>query len=372
MEENGIKYGNRFIQLTLLLLFLVGSPLHAYIDYPYAVSFQTIREPLLPLDEEEPGLYQGSFRMSLRWANVWSIQNDRFIIDGEELQAEPSFRFQPAENLQVGVSLPFKYQGGGVLDHTIEEFHDLIGVSQSQRRSYPRNRWNVSYEPLGPFYGFIDRNPLLTYMRKYESRTYPRSPEDPPITLALPEELRETIVINHPARSGTGKPKLFAQYALFRGGSLVDSVVVGATLAYPLFGSDSHFSSSGRDISPFLVVKKRFLEERLLFKAGISYVKYGMMNYLYLKLPAQQWVFRPSLEYSQKEWSYIVEYVYYTAPVKNFGRLSRPGHQIALGANWKRGSYIFSTALVENLINYGNTPDIGFVTSLEYKNIPFL
>ena len=62
-------------------------------DYPYGVGFQIIHLPLLPIDNVNPGKGKFSARVNVRQINVWSIQSNRFITDGEEGQLEPSLRY---------------------------------------------------------------------------------------------------------------------------------------------------------------------------------------------------------------------------------------------------------------------------------------
>jgi hypothetical protein len=70
--------------LFSFIILQINTSIHAYMDYPYGVGFQLINLPLLPIDNENPGKGKVSGRISTRLINVWSIQSNRFIIDGEE------------------------------------------------------------------------------------------------------------------------------------------------------------------------------------------------------------------------------------------------------------------------------------------------
>ncbi|MBI3396435.1 MAG: DUF3187 family protein, partial [Spirochaetia bacterium] len=204
------------ICLALTLSLLSTHALWAFIDYPYAVTFQTVRVPMMPLYETAPGEGRWALRSSTRWINVWSYQLSRFVVDGEELQLEPAARYGLTAHVQVGGSIPLKSQGGGTLDGPIQGFHRAFGFTQDHRESYPRNTFNVSYEPLGPYYGFIDRDPVKTFARAFTQRLYPRTHLDPPVQLAgfdVPgRPASETIVGPGRSQSGVSDPRFFIQW----------------------------------------------------------------------------------------------------------------------------------------------------------------
>lgn len=70
------------------------------------------------------------------------------------------------------------------------------------------------------------------------------------------------------------------------------------------------------------------------------------------------------------DWNLFTEYFYFTRPVENLGRLARDGHQIGRGFVCHSGHWRFQAGLVENLINFGVTPDVGPGFSCEMRFDP--
>lgn len=358
---------------NLLFVIMIALPLRAvgaFIDYPYAVTFQTIRLPLLPLDEDV-SLENGSrwsLRLSSQWINVWSFQSNRFYIDGEEFDINPSLRYRFENDSVFGISLPIKSVGGGVMDEYIEGFHNAANVTQGQRDRYPRNQFNVSYEPFAELYPFLDGDPLFTYLRQFDLRLYPREKLNPPLKdifgqpLAL---LSEDIVNTGKNKTNVGDPRLFYQKELWNGRGWIDRIHGGIQVKVPVY-TDPLLGSPGLDTGIFLVLGKKDFIPDLSWRLGISYTHFNVVKFLSLSLPDHQWVFRPALDYAlNSEWALSLEYLYFSAPVKHFGRLSKPGHQVSFVLIKKSENHKFVYAVVENFGNYGVTPDIGFHFSIE-------
>ncbi|MCC6275410.1 MAG: DUF3187 family protein [Leptospiraceae bacterium] len=351
-------------------------------DYPYGVGFQIIHTPLLPLDNVNPGEGRFSVRTSMRGINVWSIQTNRYITDGEEGQLEPSVRYALTNKLQIGMSIPFSGRGGGFMDNSIEIFHRSVGVTQGQRDRYPQNRFNTSYEPLSQYYPLFDNDPFTAYFaRNYDRREYPRKEYDQPLTLSLStDKIRKLFVnkffpylneyktediaaANYDAIAG-GNPKAHLQFTLWEGNSFINRITAGSQIKIPVKTVEL-IATPGTDISTFAVFHKKAVKGKLDMKLGISYSYFQIHQYRNLSLRGNLWVFRPSLVYNFSPWQFHFEYVYYPSPILNWGRLSVPTHQIGLGISKKFENYLCQFGIFENIITYSNTPDFVILVSLE-------
>jgi len=389
-----------FFPVVLFLLLVPYRPIHPYFDYPYAVLFQTIRTPLLPLDESSLEAGHGAVRISFRWINVWSIQRNRFIIDGEEVQMEPTLRFSPWNRVQMIVSVPFLSQGGGTLDPVIERFHKSIGQTQGGRDHFRRNVFNVSYEPLGLFYPLYDTL-LQSRLRGIDFRLYPRKSYDPPwplrtnfITPLDPGPVRwnallrgdlkmflnpepygavqtpygsaptEIIPVESQDRMGVSDPKLSLQFRLLDHFGFLDRVVGGIRIKAP--SHDRVFlSAPGVDLALFLSVGRDPAPHFPGFSAGVSYTRFQMEEFYGIELPSHQYALRFCIEYPLKKWMFQSEYLYLTKPTLHLGSLSKPAHELSFGVNRSFQTFTVSLALIENLINFGVTPDIGALIGIE-------
>jgi hypothetical protein len=368
--------------LIIGIIFLVSNNLYAYMDYPYGVGFQLIQLPLLPIDNVNPGKGKVSGRVNARLINVFSLQNNRFIVDGEEGQFEPSLRYALTDDSQFGFSVPVISRGGGFLDNSIENFHRATGVSQGGRDKYPKNEFNVSYEPLAEYYPLLDKDLFETYIKRtYDLRDYPRNSTDPPVRFPTQDSDARRLVINkyYPYLNeyktedsignydsiAQGNPKLFFQSNILKGNFLFDKITAGAQLRVPT-RSVELIGTPGTDVSIYAVYHKDWFDGKVNWKFGVSYSQFEMHKYRNLDLRKNQWVFRPSLVYNiDDSWKLHFEYVYFASPILRWNRLSTPAHQVGFGISRKFSDYQLQLAAFENIITYSNTPDIGFLISLE-------
>lgn len=383
-KENISKNIRKF--LLVILLIFQSNPSLAYMDYPYGVGFQIIHVPMLPLDNVNPGKGKISVRVSSRLINVWSIQSNRFITDGEEGQIEPSIRYAITDDSQIGFSSPLIARGGGFLDKTIESFHRSVGVTQGQRDQYSRNEFNVSYEPLAPYYPLLDKDLLSAYIaRTYDLRNYPRISSDPPVNFPSQQnEFRKIIVnkyfpylneykiedsIGNYDSLARGNPKLYFQSTVLKGDFLFDKITAGIQVKIPI-NSVELIGTPGTDTSVFAVYHKKWFDGKVDWKFGISYSYFEKLKYRNLDLRRNQWTFRPSLVINfENDWKAHLEYVYYASPIVHWNRLSVPTNQIGFGVSRNINDYSLQIAAFENILTYSNTPDIGFLISLEKFNL---
>ena len=80
---------------------------------------------------------------------VDSASGEKITIDGETYRTTVAGRYGVAQNVEVGVEIPYVVQGGGFLDAFIENYHDAFGFSQGDRKQVSRNRLLFRYERDG-------------------------------------------------------------------------------------------------------------------------------------------------------------------------------------------------------------------------------
>ena len=387
MYESVTKKVNHSINYYFsLILILLSNSLFAYMDYPYGVGFQIIHLPMLPQDNVNPGKGKFSGRLNTRLINVWSIQSNRFVTDGEEGQVDVSLRYAITDSSQFGISIPAAARGGGFLDESIERFHRTIGITQGQRDQYPRNQFNVSYEPLAPYYPLLDKDLLSAYiMRNYDLRAYQRMSNDPPVEFPSQQDEIRKLIINkyypylneYKTEDSIGNydalafanPKFYFQSTVLKGNFLFDKITMGSQVKIPVRTVEL-IGTPGTDISVFAVYHKDWFNGIVNWKFGVSFSRFEMQRYRNLDLHRYQWTFRPSLVYNINEnWKLHFEYVYYASPILRWDRLSVPTHQVGFGISRRRNDYNFQFATFENVFTYSNTPDIGFLISVEKFNL---
>lgn len=400
------KFFHGLPHLLLILTALPLSALHAYADYPYTVTFQTIRPVMLPLLDENPGAGHWGLRTTASIMNVWSIQRSRFIIDGERLQMEASVRYAFTDRVQAGLSLPAISDSGGFNDGIIEGVHRGLGVNQGLRDRFPQNRMNVSYEPYGPYYPAGDPSPEVTKLRSYDFRTYPRVPSDPPVPLqtswvrpdpgppawyaalakgdaigyaiarrrenpTIPEDAFhvpwEVIPVSGRDQAGVGNPRLFLQSTLFRNVWIFSEGTAGVQIKFPMSGP-TFIATPGSDINAFSVFQIPFGNFR--FAAGFGWTHYAASSAYFIRLPRDQSTVRLSAEYGsvrngEPGGTWMLEGVTFSKPTAGMGELSKPGYLVAIGYRYSWDRLRLSCMFGENLINFGVTPDAGLMFSAE-------
>ncbi|MEW8027370.1 MAG: DUF3187 family protein [Candidatus Thiodiazotropha sp.] len=79
-----------------------------------------------------------------------SIQSDsdgeRIRLDGETYRLALIWKRGIAEDWQIGIELPYLTHRKGVMDGLIENWHDIFGLSNSDREDWSRNRLVYRYE----------------------------------------------------------------------------------------------------------------------------------------------------------------------------------------------------------------------------------
>ena len=81
-------------------------------------------------------------------ADAGSTDSENFAIDGETYFLTLSLRRRVTGWLELGVDLPLVSHTDGFMDHVIEGWHDLFGISNTKRRG-PSNELGFLYQREG-------------------------------------------------------------------------------------------------------------------------------------------------------------------------------------------------------------------------------
>jgi len=74
-----------------------------------------------------------------------TADGESVYLDGETYRTTLIWRRGLGEGWQIGVELPLVAHGRGVLDNFIEDWHDLFGFTNADRKPWPNNRLLLSY-----------------------------------------------------------------------------------------------------------------------------------------------------------------------------------------------------------------------------------
>ena len=116
----------------------------------------------------QPG--ESLWRFSLDIANHadnYEVGGEEIEIDGESYYLTVGFRKGLGKRVELGIDLPLIAHDDGFLDGPIENWHDLLGLSNS-RRTGPRNELRIRYSPaLGDTLGAAAANGLTRASRRH-------------------------------------------------------------------------------------------------------------------------------------------------------------------------------------------------------------
>ncbi|MCS7205159.1 MAG: DUF3187 family protein [Leptospiraceae bacterium] len=331
----------------------------------------TLRPTLLPVWYPN----RDFFSLGISLKNIWSHQYERFTIDGEEFE----FLLHTHKVVKkhfFGIKISFKNQSGGFLDHSIETFHQILGITQQHRKKFPKNKLQISYEPLGGLYQFYDYYPIIKNIRRSYPRLYPRKSFDPPKLIPLeiiPWKNRSYVrfenfflpleVIHRESQefSAFDNPIFYYYFELFE--SSRRKLYIGSNVKIPAKNQFNYFYSAGWDGNIFLSILQSYSKGEFL--VGISYNYYEYSKFEDLQISKHQWSIRIQGNFNNENKNYFLEYVFFSKPIINMGRLAEDGHFLAIGKKINNSSYTTTLAIIENFYRYAISPDIGIYISFE-------
>lgn len=348
-------------------------PIFPFIDYTFSSNLITLRTPLLPTIENIEDFY----RISISLKNIWSLQYEKFIIDGEEFNLQFTKNTQITNHLNFAFELPYKLQSGGFLDSFIIKFHRLAGITQQYREEYKKNIIQISYEPYGHYYQIFDDTPYTKYLRR-KLKVYPRIGFDHPKFFPLPiittkyesyfiyqnlvfplEKIKKTDTYD-----GIDNPKTFLQYKLFENN--FHKFYIGIKNKIPVINKTNYFYSSGIDtaiISTGCIHLKNSFE----FLYGVSYTYYEFKRTSDLQMTDHQWGLRLQGNIYYKHYILFTEYVFISRSILNMGRLAEDSHYIHFGFKKVDPYKIYTFSIIENIYFFASSPDIGFYFSIQWN-----
>lgn len=114
-----------------------------------------LAQPRLTLPATGPetlGRGQTSFRASVLWSNSFGWTQDvpgerpgdrRFLVDGETATLDLTVTRGLRDGLDVGLRLPFRWRGGGILDGLIDAWHRLLDLPDGNRPSFRQDAFRA-------------------------------------------------------------------------------------------------------------------------------------------------------------------------------------------------------------------------------------
>lgn len=102
--------------------------------------------------------------------------------------------------------------------------------------------------------------------------------------------------------------------------------------------------------------------------ANLSYTEFGSKDVLGMPLTDHQFSGMLGYEFNMEgDKAFILQYLFSEGVVVDIGELSEYSHEIHIGYKWRTESYLFEAGLVENIVNFENSPDVAFTFGVTYK-----
>jgi hypothetical protein len=260
-------------------------------------------------------------------AAIRALPGENYLLDIELAQLDVTLHRQLTRRLAGYVIVSGAAYGGGFLDSTIESFHDTFGFSTFGRTGAARNDTNVILDLKSAQYATFEA----------------------------------------PSDGGLLDPTLGLRYSIEYASGLKVGLETAAKV--PLAGRRTLLSTGRVDAGVQGTVQQSFAIGAL--HASGSLVYYAGSGGL---TPADaQWIPTLVLAYEQRVTrrtnAILQGYVSpstYRRQETDLDELLATKYQLSLGVRHRRGPYLITFAITENLQNINNTPDIGFQLGWAY------
>ena len=262
-------------------------------------------------------------------AAILALPDDAYYIDGEIGLADLIVQRRVNEYWSAYLTIPYIHYGEGVLDSTIESFHDAFGFSQQGRDLVARNRFQLLYKIGDIQFAQLERS----------------------------------------TTGGFGDPVLGVRYSLPEPRFGWD-VVVEAAAKLAVDGERFLLSTGEHDFGLQATLQRRFGEtgRHSVYLAGSAVYYAGGPE-----VPADETQVIPTLivGYSlglTKRTSVILQGYASRSVIQNtdIDELTEEKYQLSLGLQSRRRNVLWSFAVTENISNFGNTPDVGVQLGVAY------
>lgn len=280
---------------------------------------------LAPIPRSPYGLPQGQteFQFNVAAASIFIENKGRYLMDFHFTDNRLAINHGFSDNWSVEISFNDRRIVNAHLDQITKEFHDLIGISQNGRELVEKNDTRISI----PEYNIN----LGKEIKGEFSQT---------IGMSIQKVLVDKS-INWPA------------------------IAVNLNMSYETLSKGMIEQGSFDYGLQFSLAQKR---DNGYAYGNISFTHFGSNSSLGVPLKDQQVSGMFGYEFTvNAHQAFIVQYLYSQGVVENLGALEDVSHEIHLGYKWRTESFLWEAGLVENIVNFDNSPDVAFTFGVTYK-----
>ncbi len=288
---------------------------------------------LSPTPETPATLRAGQWQLDLltSWNNYFDYDPARYTIDAEMLRFALTGAYGVTPRLELRASLPLSYRGGGILDRFIENFEGLLKVPNEDRKRAPRNRY-------------------LILIRGSDGQVFERSGGD----------------------SGWGieDATAGARWQLARGSATTPAVAASFTLKFPTGRTSSLFSSGGYDVAAGVSAGQKL--GRFNLYGSLVAMHYATTQMAGIRLRSNQFSYFAGLEYRvSPRTSWLLQGLVTSPGAESFGDFAKNTYEVTVGfKHVVNPNLLLEASLLENLLIFDNSPDVGFHVGLVWRSTP--
>ena len=291
--------------------------------------FQSLRFGIDPRTPSTLAEGQWEAHLTETWSNTFVYQAGEVLLDYEMLDTKASIAYGILDELELELGYENRSAFGGIMDRFINAFHRTFGLTDAGRHNFPRNQFQVQ---------IADKNGNTAVNLDDEDKG------------AFSDSL--SLTLQHNVTCGT---------------ECLPAIAYAITLRFPL---DNKVNlDGGLPVEPqlSLSVSKGIGDFYLYLSGAFGYFGTQHQNAIKYRhtqlsgLAALEWRFASRMSLS-------VQYLATQGVVQSLGSFSTNSHEITLGWKWEFVNNVVSEfGLIENLINFENSPDFGLHAGLTWR-----
>ena len=150
LPRQAIRRQLQTLLLSLALSHLAQAYAQHYIPFaasnmnPFSISHDALQAQSWHQADTDP--YSLNLRIEMANFSIQSANStEKIILDGETYKTTLSLQYAFSERITAQLSLPYIHYSSGLLDNTIEQWHDAFGLSNVRRSDFASNRLHLEY-----------------------------------------------------------------------------------------------------------------------------------------------------------------------------------------------------------------------------------
>ena len=291
--------------------------------------FQSLRFGIDPRTPSTLAEDQWELHLSETWVNTFSYSPGKDLLDFEMLDSRLSVAYGVRDEVELEVEFENRSSFGGIMDRFINAFHRTFGLSDAGRHNFPNNQLQIQ----------LSDNRGNTALR----------------------------LDNSDAGSFSNALLLSAQHNLTCGTEYLPALAYGLTVRAHL---DNKTGITGQNVfEPQLSLTASKSVGDFYGYLSIAYGYFGAQHLGGIQFRPTQWSGLGAVEWRfASDMSLVLQYLISAGVAKDLGPFSAASNEITLGLKWELAERtVLEFGLIENLVNFDNSPDFGIHAGLTYR-----